>query len=209
MYRMKLVRDKIDLNFISFYGHTAPHKNKSNSFVSDESYTLFYDKQSKGIFKGTPKDMSTSKFMLIFLIVYPTMNYFPNDVIPYDNPLALYILGLIAIVFSLAFGLHLSLTSYKEVRTISLSEEEWQSYLEKGNKFYIRQLVVIIILLLCAISCIVCLAIFQSKWWLFGSIGISIFLGTMSTICTKTRYLLYRNQLDVVLDLHEGQMHKR
>lgn len=197
------MKDKINLNFISFYGYTAPNKDKRNSFVSDESYTLFYDKQSEGIYKAIPKNISTSKFMLIFLIAYPTMNFLPNNVMPYDNLLALFSLSVIFIVISFGFGLNLSLKSHKDVERISLSKEKWQYYLEKGNKFYIRQLLLIILLLLFTISCIVFLAIFQSKWWFFGAIGTSIVLGTMGTTCTKTRYLLYKNKLEVILDLHE------
>lgn len=191
---------KVDLNLISFYGHHAPNNDKGNSYASDQSYTLFYDKKTKGVFKAEAQGMSMPKFLLLFLIAYPTMNFFPNDVIPYHNDFILYSLGLIAIVLSLMVGHYLTQKLNKDVRRITLSKEEWKYYLEKGNKLYFTQITVMTLLLLFAISCIVFLSIFQSKWWLFGGIGTSVVIGTSITIFTKTRYLLYKNKLDVNLN---------
>ena len=191
---------KVGLNLISFYGHHASDNNKRHSYASDQSYTLFYDKQTKGVFKAEAKSISMPKFLLLFLIVYPAMNLFPNGVIPYHNDLILYSLGLIAIVLSLMVGHYLTQRLNKDVRRITLSKEEWKYYLEKGNKLYFTQITVLTLLLIFAISCIFFLSIFQSKWWLFGGIGTSVVIGTSITTFTKTRYLLYKNKLDVNLN---------
>src|SRR5699024_9905442 len=132
---------------------------------------------------------------------YPsTMNLLQNELIPYHNDLILYSLGLIAIVLSLMVEHYLNQRLNKDVRRITLSKEEWKYYLEKGNKLYFRQITVMTLLLLFAISCILFLSVFQSTWWLFGGIGTSVVIETSITIFTKTRYLLYKNKLDVNLN---------
>src|SRR5699024_5512435 len=125
---------------------------KRNSYASYQSYTIFYDKKTKGVFKAEAKSLSMPKFLLLFLIVYPTMNFLPNDVIPYHNDLILYSLGLIAIVLSLMVGHYLTQRLNKDVRRITLSKEEWKYYLEIGNKLYFTQLTVMTLLLLFYLS---------------------------------------------------------
>jgi len=197
---MKRLKDNIGLNLISFYGYNAPNDNKRNSFVNDKSYTLFYDRQTKGVFKAETKNISTPKFLLLFLIGYPTMNIFPNDVIPYHHKLIFFSLCFMTLVLSMIVGNYFVLGLNKGLRRITLSQEEWKYYLEKGNKLYFIQIIFMTSLLLFAITCFILLYIYQSKWWLFGGIGASFIVGGGITIFTRTRYLLYKEKIGVNLN---------
>lgn len=188
------------MRFISFYGYTVPNHDKRHSFVSEDSYTLFYDRETQGVFKAHPKNITTSQFLFLFLILYPMMNFFPNDIMPYDNTLALFSIGAAAIIVSIIVGNSSVVKMNSDIKRMTLSKAEWEYYLRKGNRFYFRQIILMTVLLLFAISCIIFLYIFQSKWWLFGGIGTSLVVGMSITVFTKTRYLLYKNKLDVKLD---------
>lgn len=193
-----------DLNLITVSWHIPKNANKRNTFIDDKSYTIFYEKKTKKIYTAGTKNISSVKFMLIFLIFYPIMNYFPNNIIPYYDNLMFFLFSFIILLSSLIIGKKISEKSHKDLKKIILSKEKWKDYLEKGNEFYPRQIISMTLLLLFTISFYILLYIYQSKWWLFGAIGIGIVIGTSSTIFSKTRYLLYKNKLDVNLQEEEN-----
>ena len=193
------MRSNVGRNLISFYGHHAANNNKS-SFSNETSYTLYYDKETKGVYKAEAQNINTPKFILLFLIVFPIMNFFPNDFIPYENDVFFISLVVVVIVLSITFGWYLSTRLNKNLRRVTLSKEEWKYYLENGNKLYLTQISVMTIILLFVISCFVFLYFYQSKWWMFGGIGTGVVVGTSITLFSRTRYLLYKDRVDVNLN---------
>jgi len=201
---MKELNSNMGLNFISFYGYHAPNKDKENSFINENSYTLFYDKKTKGVYKAEAKNIRSSTFLLLFLIGYPTMNFFPNELIPYEHHLIFIGICLMTILLSMVAGTYFIYGFNKDLRRITLSKDDWNYYLEKGNKLYLIQIAVMTTLLLFAISCFIFLYMYQSKWWLFGGIGTSFIVGGSIPLFSKTRYLLYKNRVDVHLNNDEA-----
>jgi len=197
---MKQLKDNMGVNLISFYGYHDTNKDKENSFINENSYTLFYDKKTKGIYKAEAKNIRPSTFLLLFLIGYPTMNLFPNELIPYDDHLFFIGICLMTILLSIVVGTYFVFGLNKNLRRITLSNDDWNYYLEKGNKLYLIQITVMTTLLLFALSCFVFLYILQSKWWFFGGIGASVLVGGGITHFSKTRYLLYKNKINVHLN---------
>lgn len=57
--------------------------------------------------------------------------------------------------------------------------------LRKGNKLYLTQIIIMTLLLLFTISCYHFIYIYQSKWWVFGAIGIGVIVGISSAISSK------------------------
>lgn len=88
----------------------------------------------------------------------------------------------------------------KNVRPANLSQEEWERYREKGRRFYLRQVLLVCLMFILSIACFICLYIYPSKWWLVGAILSSIVTGSLLPFLSKTRYLLYKNKLDVQLN---------
>src|SRR5699024_3945562 len=107
---------------------------------------------------------------LLILLGYPIVQYFPVGIIPLNNIIAFISVCILVMVISVLFGYQLSLRMIKDVRKVTLSEEKWNEYLEKGNKFYFRQLIFLLLLFLFAITCFVFLYIYPSSWWFFGGI---------------------------------------
>lgn len=189
----------VSRKLISFYWHHATNNNK-NSFSNDTSYTLYYDKETKGIYKAEAKNINTPTFIFLFLIIFPIMSFFPNNFIPYENKVYFISLTLVVIFFSITVGWYLSNRLNNNLRRVTLSKEEWKYYLEHGNKLYLRQISVMTIILLFVIACFIFLYIYQSKWWMFGGIGTGVVVGTSITLFSRTRYLLYKNRVDVNLN---------
>jgi len=193
--RVNDLKSSTGRHFIPFYTHNN---------AGEDNYTLYIDTRTKDIVKAGAKDISPSKLTLLILVGYPIVQYFPVGIIPLNNIIAFISVCILVMVFSVLFGYHLSLRMIKDVRKVNLSAEKWNEYLEKGNKFYFRQLIFLLILFLFAITCFVLLYIYPSSWWFFGGILSSITAGPFITFFSKTRYLLYKNKLDINLNNGEA-----
>lgn len=190
---------KVGWNLISFYGHHAA-PNKDSSFSQDTSYTLFYDKETKGVYKAEAQNIHSPTFVVLFFILFPLMNFFPNHFIPYENKTFFIALVVVVIALSISLGWYLTRRLNKNLKRMTLSKEEWKYYLENGNRLYVIQIIVMTTILLFVIACFVFLYIYQSKWWMFGGIGTGVIVGTSITLFSRTRYLLYKDRVDVHLD---------
>lgn len=193
---MKDLDRNIRRSLISFYSHNTG---------SGNHFTLYVDPKTKTIYKagaGT-SILSSPKYILLFIIIFIIMNYFPNNIIPYHHTFILFSLSLIVMILSILLGNSLSLRLVKDIKRITLSKEEWKCYLTEGNKFYTKQVMLTVFLFIFSCICFVLLFLSQSKWWLFGGIGSSIALGPLIPLLSKSRYLLFKNKLPVKLDSDE------
>jgi len=177
-------------NFVPFYTYSSD---------GDDSYTLFIDTRTNGIVKSGAKNISSSKLTLLILLAYPIVQFFPVNILPLNNIIAFISVCVLILIGSVMFGYYLSLRMIKDVRRVTLSTEKWNQYLEKGNKFYLRQLFLLISLFLFSVTCFVLLYIYPTSWWFFGGILSGITAGPFITFFSKTRYLLYKNKLDINL----------
>ena len=179
------------LTFVPFY---AKNPGKENS------YSLFIETQTKSVFRGENKNISASTFTFLILVFYPFAQFFPIKIFPFSNIFALLIICFIIMVLSVMFGHYLSIRLLVNMKKVSLTTEEWEQCLKQGNKFYIRQIIFVIVLLLASLVSFVFFAIIPSRWLFFGGVLLSVVAGTQTIILSKTRYLLYQNKLDVNLN---------
>jgi len=88
----------------------------------------------------------------------------------------------------------------KHVRQAHLTQKEWKYYQERGRRFYPRQVLLVFMMFIFSIACFIFLFMYHAKWWLVGAILSSIVTGSLLPFLSKTRYLLYKNKLDVQLN---------
>jgi len=192
------MKDKINSDFIQFYAYFAPNRKKWTKTINEDNYTLFYNKKSKAIYKARSKDYNLTTFLPLYFVVYLSLKYIPNELFPYNQTIILYTLTIVFCLMSCCLGFYLSFHGYKDITRVHLSEKEVKKYLQKGNKLYVRQLITMFILISIVVTCIICLDIYQSKWWCYGAVAMSFFIGSIYHIFTKTRFLIYKNQLEVI-----------
>lgn len=121
----------------------------------DDSYTLYVDTQTKDIVKVRAKNVSSTKLTLLILLAYPIVQFFPVSIIPLNNIIAFISVCIFMMIFSVILGYYLSLKMIEDVKKVTLTKERWNQFLEKGNKFYFRQLFLLLVLLLFSITCFV------------------------------------------------------
>lgn len=166
----------------------------------DNSYTLLIDPKTKGIVKADAKNVSAPFVTFIIMLGYPMVQFFPIHIIPMHNMIAFIGICSFVMLVSILFGYYLSPRMLKNYRPITLLTDEWAEHLQRVTTFYVRQLSFIVVLLLISFACFVLLYVYPTNWWLFGGIISGIVAGAGITSLSKTKYLLYKNKLDVHLN---------
>lgn len=168
------------------------------------SYGLYYDEKTKGIFKSEYVVSNNSKTISVNLVLIALMRLVPNEFIPYNNILVFVSLSLGAIFVGIQFGYNFQTARHKNLRRISLTYEQWDCYLKKLNEAYFREIILVLLLIIGMIFSFVLSYNMQSKWWFFGGVGIAFVLGSIIiTSLSKTRYMLYKNK--ITPDLTRGE----
>ena len=166
----------------------------------EDSYTLCIDANINDIYKAEDKEVNTSSFLLIFFLVLVFTRLFSIEFLPMNNLYTFLLMCLIFSVISMILGYNMRGKMFTNINKFNLEESEWEYYLKESKRFYPRQAIFAMLLLILTVVCFVLLYIFPSKWWFFGGIMMSILAGSQLTLLSKTRYLLYKNQLDVNLN---------
>jgi len=185
---MNDLRNEIHRSLVPFYTYN-PGK--------DDSYTLYIDSRTNTIFKADAKNISSAKVTFLIILGYPIIELFPVTIIPLDNIIQFISVCVIVMSLSVFLGYYISPRMLENYRRVTLSSEEWKRCLETFNQFYFRQFILPSLLLLITIVCFVFLYIFPSSWWFFGGIISGIMAGAGLTSFSKTKYLLYKNKLDI------------
>lgn len=182
------MQNNVNPKLVPFYTENPGGKN---------SYTLYFDPNTHEVFKAEDKKVGASRFTFIFLAFYVFARSFSIEIIPFDNVIVYSIICLLIFLLALMLGYYLRTKLLDNIKKVTLSPEEWERYLNKGNHFYLRQIIFTISLIILSAACFVFLYIFPSKWWLFGGIGLGIVAGTFLIILSKTKYKLYKNKIDI------------
>lgn len=103
----------------------------------------------------------------------------------------------VTMVLSIMVGRYLAFNMLENVEKVSLSKDEWNRRLKQGNHFYIRQVIFVIVLSLVATVCFILFSIAPSRWWFFAGVLSGVVVGSQMTVLSKTRFLLYKNKLDI------------
>lgn len=88
-------------------------------------------------------------------------------------------------------------------RRVYLTTDEWQDHLKGFNKVYFRQLMLPSLLYFISIVCFICLYIYPTSWLFFIGVIASMIARSDITFFSKTKYLLYKNKLDVNLNVEK------
>lgn len=188
---MKDLRENQDLKLVPFY---TENQGKENS------YTLCVDANTHDIYRVKDKEVNTSRYLLIFMLVLVLTRIFSIEILPLDNIFTFVVVSFLIFIISLTFGHSMRTKMFDNIQKIILTEPEWKKYLGKSRHFYLRQVIFATVLLILSISCFIMLYIFPTKWWFFGGIASSILTGTQISLLSKTRYLLYKNKLNITVN---------
>lgn len=187
---MNALEKNVARKLVPFY--TNPEK--------DNSYTLYVNPETKTIFKADAKNISPSKITLLIILGYPMIEFFPINVIPFDNIMAYLCVSILAMFLSVLIGYYISPYMLENYRRVYMTADEWKDCLKIINHFYVRQLLFPSILLLISIACFLFLYVYPTSWLFFIGIISGILAGAGITSFSKTKYLLYKNKLDINLN---------
>lgn len=188
---MNGLQNNENLRLVPFYTENPGREN---------SYTLYLDAKTKEVFRAEGKKINASKFTFGFLVFFAFTRLFSVKILPFDNIFAFVIICLFIFILGLMLGYYLGIKMIDNIQKVTLSKEEWERYLSKGNDFYLRQIISSFILIILSVACFFFLYIFPSKWWFFGGIVLSVLAGTLSLALSKTRYDLYKNKIDITFN---------
>lgn len=166
----------------------------------DDSYTLYVDSRTKAIYRADAKKISSSKFIFLIIIGYTIIEFFPINIIPLNSFIPFISVCIIMIFLGVLLGYYISPRMLENYRRVTLSPEEWDYYLKIFNRFYFRQFIVPSLLLVISIACFLFFYIYPSSWWFFIGIISSIIAGAGITSFSKTKYLLYKDKLNINLN---------
>lgn len=188
-------------SMVQFYQTTNVVDGKT--VINHNSYALFYDKASQGVYRASVKKINEGRLRLLTLTIFFIMLYFPSDFIPYDN-VSLYILTCLITMFgSMWVGYRSTKRAHYNYRSISLTEEKWEDYLTQGNAKYLYAVGFTVGLLFLLVPCCILSYYYQAKWWLFTGLGFACVAGMGLISLSKTRYLLYKYKITGYLNKGE------
>src|SRR5699024_1488748 len=145
---MNDLKEKQDLKLVPFY---TENQGKENS------YTLCVDAKTNDIYKVKDKEVNTSKFLLIFMLVLVLTRLFSIELLPLHNIFIFAVINLLIFIISLTFGHSMRTKMFDNIQKVILTESEWKKYLDKSRHFYLRQVIFATVLLILFISCLIIL----------------------------------------------------
>lgn len=180
---------------IPFYSENAGKKN---------SYTLSIDAKTNKFYRFEEHKIKMSWYLPLFISFLILTRLFPIKYIPLNKGIIFSLMSLFLFIMGLYIGNIIRVIGITNIREININSEEWRYYQKKATHFYPRQLIFTLLMLIIPLVCFVYLYIYPSKWWFFGGIISSVAAGTLLPLLSKTRYLLYKNKLDVNLQEEEN-----
>ena len=186
---LKLVDGK-KITLVPFYSENAGKKN---------SYTVSVDINNNKVYRYEEQNIKMSLFLPVFILFFISVRLFPIELIPLNNFISFSVISILIYIIGLYFGNIVRAKGITNIREFTLNQEEWKYYQRKAAHFYPRQLILALLMLIIPIVCFVYLYIYPSKFWLFGGVLSSFVAGTLLIFLSKTRYLIYKDKLDVKL----------
>jgi len=177
----------------------------SENIGKSDSYTIAIDAETNQLYTFEEKQMKASVFLPLFFVFLIFTRLLSVEYIPLDNLIIYTIMSIVLFSICLFGGNIMRKKGIKNIKKASFNTREWDRYKEKGRHFYPRQVLLVIFMLILSIACFVFLYMYQAKWWLIGAILSSVFSGNLLPFLSKTRYLLYKDRIEV--NLHdEGKL---
>lgn len=172
----------------------------SENIGTPDSFTIAMDAKTNQLYIYEEKQMKASVFLPLFFVFLVFTRLLSVEYIPLNSLITYSFLSILLFGICLYGGNIMRKKGIKNVQQANLSKEEWERYREKGRRFYLRQILLVCLMFILSIACFIFLFMYQAKWWLVGAILSSIVTGSLLPFLSKTRYLLYKNKLDVQLN---------
>lgn len=185
-------------------------KSKLVPFVSEnigksDSFTIAIDADTNQLYTFEEKQMKASVFLPLFFVFLIFTRLLSVEYLPLDNLILYTVISTVLFGICLFGGNIMAKKGRENIKKANFTTREWDRYREKGKRFYLRQALFVVFMLILSIACFVFLYIYEAKWWLIGAILSSIFTGNLLAFLSKTRYLLHKDRIEVNMQ-DEGGM---
>src|SRR5690625_342741 len=151
--------------------------------MKDEAtFTLFVDPKTAVVYRENNTSLSKSSNFIAIAFVLILLRLANGIPLSYDFPI--YILFLT--VFSIVLGIGIGISFYKsiqgELRSIDITKETMEGYIEKGRRMFKNELLITGIFMICSVLCIFLFLMYLSLIWLFFSPFFNLLFGGFGAI---------------------------
>lgn len=144
----------------------------------NNGYTLFLDKHTNRVYKSHHPNNNQLIYWGLFFLVLIVMRAIKNVHLPLHNVFVIFLV-LLLIVVSLLLGIGIYRFYYRNLREVYYTEEMIESYIDKGKKsFVIEVITTIVVILFMALFTILFIAFHWIIWLIFA-----LFSFTLTVIC--------------------------
>src|SRR5690625_1299085 len=161
-------------------------------------FTLFVDTKTAVVYRANNTSLSKSSNFIAIAFVLILLRLANGIPLSYDFPI--YILFLT--VFSIVLGIGIGISFYKsiqgELRSIDITKETMEEYIEKGRRMFKNELLITVIFMICSVLCIFLFLIYLSLIWLLASLFFNLLFGGFMCNLSFARYqVLFKNKLNL------------